>query len=117
MKRRQLTKAQRREIYEKMRGHCAYCGCELEYERMAVDHVKSLASGGADEMENMLPACRSCNHYKGASTLETFRRNAEKFPATLHRDSVTYRNAVRFGLVEPRPHKVTFYFERQGAKK
>lgn len=116
MKRRQLTKAQRREIYQKTNGHCAYCGCELEYERMAVDHVIPLAHGGADEMDNMLPSCRSCNHYKDTRTLEHFREAVEKFPAVLKRDSVTYRNAVRFGLVKPNPHKVTFYFEKLEAK-
>lgn len=31
----------------------------------------------------------------------------------LMRDSATYRNAVRFGLVIPRPHRVKFYFERK----
>ena len=57
------------------------------------------------------PACRSCNHYKSRSTLEGFRKNVENMPAVLMRDSVTYRNAVRFGLVTPTPHPVRFYFE------
>ena len=35
----------------------------------------------------------------------------------LERDSVTYRNAVRFGLVTPTPHPVIFYFERRAAQK
>ena len=36
----------------------------------------------------------------------------ESMPDVLMRDSVTYKNAVRFGLVEPKPHKIVFYFER-----
>lgn len=36
----------------------------------------------------------------------------ENMPNVLMRDSVTYRNAVRFGLVRPIPHPVRFYFER-----
>ncbi|MDD3410251.1 MAG: hypothetical protein PHY12_05515 [Eubacteriales bacterium] len=28
------------------------------------------------------------------------------------RDSVTYRNAVRFGVIKPCPHKGVFYYER-----
>ena len=78
---------------------------------MQVDHIVPIAQEGEDELSNMLPACRSCNHYKGTSTLERFRTNIERFPKVLMRDSVTYKNAVRFGLVEPRQHKVIFYFE------
>ena len=47
-------------------------------------------------------------------TVDRFRANIEKFPERLMRDSVTYKNAVRFGLVEPKPHKVVFYFENLG---
>lgn len=34
-------------------------------------------------------------------------------PVALMRDSVTYRNAVRFGLVTPAPPPVVFYFEER----
>lgn len=109
--RRKLTKAERREVYDKMNGHCAYCGSELTMENMTADHVVPLANGGDDIIDNMMPACRSCNHYKSTMTLERFREAVERFPSVLARDSVTYRNAVRFGVVKPNPHKVTFYFE------
>lgn len=36
----------------------------------------------------------------------------ENMPTVLMRDSVTYKNAVRFGLVTPTPHPVKFYFEQ-----
>lgn len=65
--RRRLTKEERRAVYEKMGGHCAYCGCKLRYSDMQVDHVVPLngySVQGPDELDNMLPACRSCNHYK-----------------------------------------------------
>lgn len=113
--RRKLTKAERQFVYNKMDGHCAYCGCELKYEDMQVDHIVPLEGWsvqGEDTLENMFPACRSCNHYKGASQLEGFRKMVENMPHALMRDSVTYKNAVRFGLVIPNPHPVVFYFER-----
>ena len=109
--RRRLTKAERIEVYQKMDGHCAYCGCELRYEDMQVDHFEPLHCGGSDTVDNMLPACRSCNHYKSTMSIETFRKMVENMPTALMRDSVTYRNAVRFGLVIPQPHQVRFYFE------
>ena len=36
----------------------------------------------------------------------------EAMPDTLMRDSVTYKNVVRFGLVIPNKHPVQFYFEQ-----
>lgn len=112
--RRRLTQKDRLKVYKKCNGHCAYCGCELKYEDMQVDHVvplKGWTIKGKDTLKNMLPACRSCNHYKGASQLEGFRKMLENMPYVLMRDSVTYKNAVRYGLVTPSPHKVKFYFE------
>jgi hypothetical protein len=112
-KRRKLTKSERREVYDKMHGHCAYCGCEITMQQMQIDHVVALRRGGADALDNMFPACRSCNHYKDTLTLEDFRDSVQKFPAVLMRDSVTYKNAVRYGLVIPNPGKVVFYFEKE----
>lgn len=117
IKRKQLSKQERLQVYEKCNGHCAYCGCELPLKDMQVDHIIPLALINDDKSEtflNYLPACRSCNHYKSAMSLETFRRMIERMPDVLMRDSVTYKNAVRFGLVTPTPHKVEFYFEKLG---
>lgn len=115
--RRKLTKDERMAVYKKTSGHCAYCGCELEYKDMQVDHVIPIngwSEQGEDTLNNMLPACRSCNHYKSRSTLEGFRKMVENMPAVLMRDSVTYKNTIRFGLVTPTPHHVKFYFEQLG---
>jgi 5-methylcytosine-specific restriction endonuclease McrA len=118
MKRKKFTPDQRREIYDKCNGHCAYCGVELAYKDMQVDHVKPFEIYEDDSMDNLLPACRSCNHYKSSFLLYMFRRQIEDWPNVLARNNVTYRNAVRYGLVEPRPRKVKFYFEMMegGAK-
>ncbi len=116
--RRRLTKQERKIVYNKCNGHCAYCGCGLEYENMQVDHVIPLngfAVQGEDTLDNMLPSCRNCNHYKGMTQLEDFRKMVEDMPRVLMRDSVTYKNAVRFGLVKPDPHPVEFYFEKMAA--
>lgn len=99
-KRRRLTPAERRAVYDKMGGRCAYCGEQLNYEDMQVDHVVALRSEGEDDLANMLPACRSCNHYKRGNSLEGWRRILEAMPATLERDCYTYRQAVRFGMVK-----------------
>jgi len=120
-RRRKLSKAERQAVYLKCGGHCAYCGCEITIQQMQADHVipmelyESYAVIGQDidTVDNMLPACRSCNYYKSAMTLDRFRAAIERWPTVLHRDSVTYRNAVRFGMVVPNQKPVIFYFEQE----
>jgi len=116
MIRKRLSKKERKRVYEKTGGRCAYCGYRIQIGAMQVDHVKPLAHGGKDTESNMFPACRSCNHRKGASSVESFRAQVECFISVLERDSVTYKNAVRFGLVKPRPQKIKFYFEKMEGK-
>ena len=41
-KHKAIPKATREAVYRKYNGHCAYCGCELEYKDMQVDHAKSV---------------------------------------------------------------------------
>jgi len=121
-KRRKLTKAERLAVYDKCGGRCAYCGCEISINQMQVDHVIPMEFHDAykatgediDCIDNMLPACRSCNNYKSSLTLEKFRSAIERWPEVLKRDSVTYRNALRFGMVTANPRQVEFYFEKEG---
>jgi len=110
-KRKQIIKTVRQQVWRKTNKRCAYCGINLKYEDMTVDHLVPVMHGGTNDFDNLLAACRSCNHRKGTSSLESFREQVERFPAVLLRDCVTYRNAVRFGLVIPCPGEVVFYFE------
>lgn len=119
-KRRRIPKAERREVYEKYGGHCAYCGKHLDISEMQVDHLIPMdfyyaydAQGiDLDTMENYMPACRSCNNYKHTLTIDQFREAIGRWPQILMRDSTTYKNAVRFGQVTPTPKPVIFYFEK-----
>lgn len=112
MNRRKLSKEERMNVYQKCGGRCAYCGCEIEYKDMQVDHVKPLKIGGADEISNMLPACRSCNHYKATLDVEGFRKYLSEIHKRLLRDSVAYQVAERFGIVNHVGNEVTFFFEK-----
>ena len=58
-KRKAIPKSIRMTVYQKCDGHCAYCGCDLEYKDMQVDHVVPLngwSEHGTDTVDNMLPA-------------------------------------------------------------
>ena len=112
MNRKRLTKAERQQVYEKYDGRCAYCGKEIEFKDMQVDHLVSLHNGGADSMDNYMPACRMCNHYKRTASLETFRKLISEIPHKLKRDSYIYRVGVAYGIIEPREDpKIRFHFE------
>lgn len=115
-KRRKLSKQERETIYQKTNGHCAYCGCELEFKDMQADHVQPFIQGGSDELENLLPSCRSCNHYKSTLDLEEFRHYMQTLPDRMLRDSVNFRNLHRFGIISVDRSPVKFYFERMGGE-
>jgi len=110
-RRKAYTRAQREKVHRKCNGHCAYCGTAIALEEMTIDHYFPLRKGGADAMVNLMPACRSCNQIKATYTIEQFRAVIQRWPDVLRRNSSTYRNAVRWGLVTASPRKVKFYFE------
>lgn len=114
MSRKTISKMNRQKVYEMYNGHCAYCGKEIEYKDMQVDHlipVGGYKEHGTDDMENLMPACRRCNHYKRANSLEGFRKLIETIPQKLERGSYIYRVGVDYGLVQPIPKEIKFYFE------
>ena len=112
MARKPIPKKIREQVYQKCNGHCAYCGCELEYKDMQVDHVKSVYwYSGTNDIDNLLPSCRMCNFYKSTFTLDEFRKNLEALHERL-RKTFIYRLALKYGLVEENRKKIKFYFER-----
>lgn len=51
-------------------GRCGYCG---EERVLQPDHRVPLFCGGANTIENIIPACGPCNQSKGTLTEEEFR--------------------------------------------
>ena len=113
-KRRKLTKAHRKIVYDKTNGRCAYCGCELEINNFHVDHIKSIKIYGqdADVIDNMYPSCKSCNLYKHTLSVEDFRKELSKISIRLQRNISIYGIAKRYGIVVECNKDIEFYFER-----
>ena len=110
--RKPISKEVRQLVYNKCNGHCAYCGCELEYKDMQVDHVLAVGRGGGNDINNLLPACRQCNYDKHEKTIEGFRKRISKeLYKSLERVFV-YRLAKKYNLVKEEPRVVKFYFEQ-----
>lgn len=111
----------RREVYNKCHGHCAYCGCRIDYSEMQVDHIRSvyqyndlLSAKTLEELNdpsNLLPSCRSCNFYKGSRSIESFRQSLEETLFRNATETFQFRLAEKYGLVERHPHKIRFFFE------
>jgi len=123
-KRKRIPKDIRIRVFNLCGGHCAYCGCDITTKEMQVDHYLSFESGFAiaqgkgniDSEDNYLPACRSCNYYKSGMHIENFRAMVYRWCEILMRDSVTFRNAVRYGQVKLNQHAPEFYYEKIGVK-
>ena len=116
-----ISKSKREAVYRKYDGHCAYCGREIAYKDMQVDHFRPLRAwgiedAGTDDLDNLMPACRMCNHYKRANSLETFRRYIAEIPRKL-RENYIYKVGIVYGEIAEQAHPVKFYFEQQEAMK
>ena len=117
-----INKAKRQAVYGKYDGHCAYCGRKIEYKNMQVDHfipqeMEPVVVAGnfpgidnIDDLKNLMPACRMCNHYKRAHSLETFRRYIEEIPRKLRTDYI-YKIGIVYGNIVENEKPVKFYFE------
>ena len=113
-----IKKADRKKVHDKYGGRCAYCGKKIEIKDMQVDHIvpkRGWYTGMTDEqinhVDNYNPACRRCNHYKRANSLELFR----EYLVTIHnrlRNEYLFKVAEDYGVVEVKPFDGVFYFEK-----
>lgn len=106
-----FSKKIRQQVYDKYGGHCAYCGREIAYEDMQVDHIHPQYLGGGNEIENLNPACRMCNFRKGTLSVELFRKEIE-YQAEGVCKTFQGRMSLAYGLIEKHNGSVIFYFEK-----
>ena len=59
-----------RELFQRDRHTCLYCGKTLADFQLTRDHVKPLSKNGRDIWSNVVTACRRCNTHKGDRLLE-----------------------------------------------
>lgn len=130
-----LTKKQRVQLREKFGGKCAYCGCELPEKGWHADHIEPIYRGrdfdrqvtddgrvefanrvaervSLDVVENMTPACKQCNLFKGGYSLEGFRQQVAQQASRARLYSVNFRTAERFGQIQVTASPIIFWFEK-----
>lgn len=75
---RPQVRLSRREIFLRDDNTCQYCG--VRSRELTLDHVIPKHRGGGHSWDNLVSACRSCNHRKGAKTVEEARMRLIKPP-------------------------------------
>lgn len=126
IKRHRATPREREMIYLKYDKHCAYCGCEIHFNEMEIDHLipvyhfevkPELQGKNPDTYSNLMPSCRSCNRYKDTYDIETFRQVVSDIPTKLRRFHNIFGIGERYGLVTTNEKQVKFYFEECNEEK
>ena len=86
------------------------CGCDLEYNKMQIDHIEAKFLGGKDDIENYNPSCRQCNFYKETLDVDGFK---EKLSSIIERIKKPFivRLAIKYGIVSFKPFNGRFYYE------
>ena len=118
-----MNKSTREAVYKKYDGHCAYCGNYIQYKDMQVDHLvpkqqehifKFYNNKSIDSFDNLMPSCRSCNHYKRSHSLDTYRRLLATIQERLMKIYI-FKVAINYGIIEIKPFNGKFYFESEKA--
>ena len=111
-----LTQSQRKKVYQKYEGCCAYCSHEIDPSNFQVDHQiakrKFSNQKDADFWDNLMPSCRACNIRKNTMSIEIFRAELSRDIEQLKRDSPKFRLLLKYGLIELHQEPVEFYFEK-----
>lgn len=109
MGRKYISEKQRKKVYEKYNGHCAYCGCLLDYSELQVDHFAPVYLFGDNIQEhNLMPACRACNKYKSAKTITAFRRTLKE---ALNNPKTSTDFIIRVKYRDQDTNNIKFYYE------
>ena len=75
---RPRVKLTRREIFARDRHTCQYCGRQTH--DLTLDHIVPRHRGGGHSWENLVTACKVCNHRKGSKTPEEARLRLQRQP-------------------------------------
>ena len=83
---RPVMRLSRREVFNRDRFTCQYCGRRTALKDLTLDHVLPRFRGGRHTWENLVSACRGCNHRKAGRTPREARMTLRAQP---RRPSVT----------------------------
>lgn len=106
-----MKKELRLKVWNKYNKKCSYCGEDIEYKNMQVDHIHPKYNGGVNDFLNYNPCCRECNFYKGTFTIEGFRKQLKSLHERLFKIFIV-RLAIKYGILKYKDFNIKFYFEK-----
>lgn len=78
-KRSAISKMKRFEVFKRDLFSCQYCGATPPSVVLECDHIVPVASGGGNDIDNLVTACAPCNRGKAARSLNSIPQSlAEK---------------------------------------
>lgn len=120
-KHKTIPKKIRLELHNRYNQKCAYCGCELAYKDMQIDHINSVYVNNdlhnnmtEEEMysvSNLMPSCRQCNFYKSTMSIDDFRTRLTTTLMDNLKKNFNYKMALKYGMVTEDIQPIRFYFE------
>jgi 5-methylcytosine-specific restriction endonuclease McrA len=119
---RRFTKGQRQMVFDKYKGHCAYCGKNMTIKEMQIDHMIprwtlanhtyfNVTLDSIECYDNYMPSCRRCNHYKRGDTLEQYRNKMNTLHERIEKEYIN-KVGIDFGIITLKPFDGLFYFEK-----
>jgi 5-methylcytosine-specific restriction endonuclease McrA len=75
---RPRVRLSRREIFARDRYTCQYCGAQTH--DLTLDHIIPRHRGGAHTWDNLVAACKHCNHRKGGRLVDEARMRLMRAP-------------------------------------
>ena len=94
---RPRARLSRKEVFIRDNYTCQYCGTRTR--DLTLDHVIPRSKGGPHTWENLVSACRGCNHKKGGKNLDQIRMHLARPPR--EPKSSVYHMVYRYMQNEP----------------
>ena len=120
-----MKKELREQVWQKCDCKCAYCGENLEYHKMEIDHKVPIYRNhsneellsmnivrGTNEFKNLLPSCKQCNYYKSTFSISEFKNQLYTIIDRIKKPFIV-RLAIKYGLISFKTFDGKFYFETQ----
>jgi 5-methylcytosine-specific restriction endonuclease McrA len=119
----EIGKKKRQQVWEKTEGHCAYCGIALTprgihaASEFCIDHIDARTHGVNHDLDNLAPACRTCNEQKWKFSLEEYRKRfTQRGRPCFTKEHIAHLESL--GLILPPDFpcypRYLFWFEHQG---
>ncbi len=94
-------------VWAKTNGRCYWCHCEMNpFINFTLDHIKPSCSGGLTTVDNLMPACCSCNNARGSMKAGRWQAQINKRVTAL----AEYSQPLKFVTWEDQPPTETGWY-------